>query len=133
MAEGWTRKLKSDSIEAYSAGIEKHGLNPLAVKVMAEEGVDIAGHRSKTMDELQEGSFDCVVTVCGRAHETCPVFPGKARVVHRAFDDPPQLARNAATEEEALVHYRRMRDEIRRFVETLPEALTGEGAEGEGR
>ncbi len=120
MAEGWARALKSDSIEAHSAGIEKHGLNPLAVKVMAEEGVDITGHRSKTVDELRDVSFDCVVTVCGHAHESCPVFPGKARVVHHGFDDPPKLARDAATEEEALVHYRRVRDEIRRFVETLP-------------
>jgi arsenate reductase len=132
MAEGWTRKLKSDSIEAYSAGIEKHGLNPLAVKVMAEEGVDITGHRSKTVGELPGVPFDCVVTVCGHAHESCPVFPGKARVVHHGFDDPPKLARDAATEEEALVHYRRVRDDIRRFVETLPEALVDETGERGG-
>jgi arsenate reductase len=133
MAEGWARKLASESIEAYSAGIEKHGLNPLAVKVMAEEGVDIAGHRSKTVDELRGVTFDFVVTVCGHARETCPVFPGRAKVVHHGFDDPPKLAGDAATEEEALVHYRRVRDEIRRFVETLPAALTGEDAERGGR
>ena len=132
MAEGWAKKLASDSIEAYSAGIEKHGLNPLAVKVMAEEGVEIAGHRSKTVDELRGVSFDFVVTVCGHARESCPVFPGSAVVVHHGFDDPPKLARDAATEAEALVHYRRVRDEIRRFVETLPAALTGEKVERGG-
>jgi arsenate reductase len=134
MAEGWARKLKADSIEAYSAGIEKHGLNPLAVKVMAEAGVDITGHRSKTVEELQGVPFDCVVTVCDHGRETCPIFPGEVRVVHHGFDDPPQLAGSAASEEEALVHYRRVRDEIRRFVETLPGALTGEGGNpgGEG-
>ena len=130
MAEGWARELVSDSIEAYSAGIEKHGLNPLAVKVMAEEGVDIAGHRSKTVDELRGVSFDFVVTVCGHAHETCPVFPEKAKVVHRGFDDPPKLAGDAASEEEAIAHYRRVRDEIRRFVETLPAAMTKESDDG---
>ena len=132
MAEGWAKKLKGDSIEAYSAGIEKHGLNPLAVKVMAEEGVDITGHRSKAVDELQGLSFDFVVTVCGHARESCPLFPGRAVVMHHGFDDPPKLAREAATEAEALVHYRRVRDEIRRFVESMPEALAGEIGERGG-
>jgi arsenate reductase len=68
--------------------------------------------------------FDYVVTVCGNAHETCPVFPGSSKVVHVGFDDPPKLARDATTEEEALAHYRRVRDEIRAFVEKLPEVLT---------
>ena len=125
MAEGWTRHLKGDRIDAYSAGIETHGLNPRAVAVMAEAGVDISGHRSKNVRDLMAVPFDYVVTVCGHAHETCPVFPGRARVVHVGFDDPPALAREAATEEEALACYRRVRDEIRAFVETLPEALTG--------
>lgn len=129
MAEGWARRLKGDTIDAWSAGTETHGLNPLAVKVMGEAGVDISGHRSKKVQELSGLSFDCVVTVCGHAHESCPVFPGRTRVVHRGFDDPPMLARDAKTEEEALVHYRRVRDEIRRFVETLPEALAGTGEE----
>lgn len=123
MAEGWARHLKSGVIEAYSAGIETHGLNPLAVKVMAEAGVDISGHRSKHVDEIKDIPFDYVVTVCGHAHEQCPVFPGRARVVHVGFDDPPKLAADARTEEEALAHYRRVRDEIRAFVERLPEAL----------
>ena len=123
MAEGWARHLKSGQFEAYSAGIETHGLNPDAVKVMAEAGVDISGHRSKKVSELAGLDFDYVVTVCAHAHETCPVFPGTARVVHAGFDDPPKLAANAKSEEERLGHYRRVRDEIRRFVETLPEAL----------
>lgn len=117
MAEGWARALKGDVLEAYSAGIETHGLNPNAVKVMAEAGVDISGHRSKHVNELKDVAFDLVVTVCGHANENCPYFPGK--VIHAGFDDPPKLAREAKTEEEALDHYRRVRDEIRAFVETL--------------
>ena len=135
MAEGWAKKLRAESMDAFSAGIEAQGLNPLAVMAMAEEGVDISGHRSKKVEDLDGIVFDYVVTVCGHAHETCPVFPGSATVVHRDFDDPPRLARDAATEEEALGHYRRVRDEIRKYVETLPGSLEGEesgtGAEGD--
>ena len=126
MAEGWTRALKGDRIEAFSAGIETHGLNPRAVKVMAEAGVDISGHRSKTVADLPTKEFDFVVTVCDHAHESCPLFPGKTRIVHVGFDDPPRLAQDAKSEEEALSHYRRVRDEIKAFVETLPGALTAE-------
>jgi arsenate reductase (thioredoxin) len=123
MAEGWTRHLKSDRIEAYSAGIEAHGLNPDAVRVMAEAGVDISGQRSKRLDELRDVEFDCVVTVCDNARESCPVFSGRAKVVHIGFDDPPRLAANAATDAERLAHYRRVRDDIRAFIETLPDSL----------
>ena len=123
MAEGWARALKSDVIEAYSAGLETHGLNPSAVKVMAEAGVDISGHRSKLLESVKDVLFDYVVTVCDHAHESCPIFPGRTRVVHVGFDDPPRLARTAKSEEEALGHYRRVRDEIRMFVEKLPEGL----------
>lgn len=123
MAEGWARALKSDQIESYSAGIETHGLNPNAVKVMAEAGVDISKHQSKNVDDLKDVPFDFVVTVCGHANENCPIFPRKAKVVHIGFDDPPKLARNAASPEEALGHYRRVRDEIRHFVERLPGSL----------
>ena len=125
MAEGWARHLRAGRLEAYSAGIEIHGLNPNAVKVMAEAGVDISGHRSQHVDEFKEMTFDYVITICGHADEHCPVFPGATRVIHRPFDDPPRLAREAPTEEDALAHYRRVRDEIRAFVETLPEALEG--------
>lgn len=123
MAEGWARFLKPGVLEAYSAGIETHGLNEMAVKVMAEAGVDIAGQRSKHVDEMLGIDFDWVVTVCSHAAENCPVFAGKARVIHVGFDDPPRLAADAVTEEEALSHYRRVRDEIRAFVESLPGGL----------
>jgi arsenate reductase len=126
MAEGWTRRLKGAVIDPYSAGIEMHGLNPKAVQVMAEAGIDISGQLSKHVDELINVPFDYVVTVCDHANESCPVFPGKVKRIHVSFDDPPRLAANARTEEEALAHYRRVRDEIRAFVERLPEALSQE-------
>ncbi len=125
MAEGWARHLKGDVVEPFSAGVETHGMNPRAVKVMQEAGVDISGHRSKHIDELRDVALDVVVTVCDHAHQSCPVLPGATRVVHVGFDDPPRLAKSATTEEEALAHYRRVRDEIRAFVERLPEGLDG--------
>lgn len=126
MAEGWVRALKSGSIEAWSAGIEKHGMNPLAVKVMAEAGVDISGQYSKTVDELPVREFDYVITLCGHASENCPFFPGRAKRLHAGFDDPPKLAQDARSEEEALSHYRRVRDEIRDFVQAMPGNLPAE-------
>jgi len=126
MAEGWARHLKGALIEPYSAGIEKHGLNPHAVKVMEEAGVDLSKHHSKTLDEIGPVHFDWVVTVCGHANEHCPVFPGKARVVHVGFEDPPKLTKHLGDGEERLAVYRRVRDEIRRFVETLPEGFKRE-------
>mgnify|MGYP000352193049 CR=1 FL=1 len=126
MAEGWTRRLKGDAIDAYSAGIEAHGLNENAVRVMAEAGVDISRQRSKHINEVKDIPFDWVITVCDAANERCPVFPGKVKRFHVSFDDPPRLAANTKTEEEALAHYRRVRDEIRAFVERLPENLREE-------
>ncbi len=123
MAEGWARHLKGDVIDAFSAGVETHGLNPNTVKVMAEVGVDISGHRSKNVLELLDVPFDYVVAVCSHANEACPVLPGKVKIVHVGFDDPPALAKTATTEQEALGCYRCVRDEIRAFVETLPESL----------
>jgi len=123
MAEGWVRHLKSDRIEAFSAGIEKRVLDSRAVKVMAEVGVDISHHHSKLVDELDNLDFDYVITVCDNARESCPLFPGRAIVVHRSFDDPPALAENESREEAKLAHYRRVRDEIKEFVEGLPEIL----------
>ena len=123
MAEGWAHSIKSESVEPYSAGIEKHGLNPNAVKIMQEAGIDITSQQSNTVDELGPVEFDVVITVCGHADENCPTFHGTPRVVHVGFDDPPRLAKEAADEEEALGHYRRVRDEIKAFVETLPAAL----------
>jgi arsenate reductase len=125
MAEGWTRTLKGDVFEPYSAGIEAHGLNPLAVKVMAETGVDISSHRSQLVSELMDITFDIVITVCDHARENCPVFLGSAgTVIHKGFDDPPKLAEKAATEDEVLRIYRRVRDEIRLFVKSLPESIS---------
>ena len=124
MAEGWAHALKGDIIDAYSAGVEPHGMNPLAVKAMAEAGVDITGQRSKHVDELANVPLDYVVTVCDNANETCPVFPGKTKRVHVGFDDPPRLAKDAKNEAEAMAHYRRVRDEIKAFVEKLPDSIT---------
>lgn len=126
MAEGWARALKGELIEPYSAGIEKHGLNPNAVKVMQKAGVDISGQWSNTVEELGPIEFDVVVTVCGHANENCPAFFGAPKIVHVGFDDPPKLAADAQTEDEALQHYRRVRDEIRDFVATLPDSLSKE-------
>lgn len=123
MAEGWAKALKADTIDSWSAGIEKHGLNPRAVRAMTEAGVDISEQFSKIVAELPEIAFDYVVTLCGHANETCPFFPGKVKRVHVGFDDPPALAKEAQTEEEAMGHYRRVRDEIREFVQALPDAL----------
>ena len=123
MAEGWAKSLKSEIIEPYSAGIETHGLNEMAVKVMAEAGVDISSHKSKLFDDVMDIDFDYVITVCDNAHESCPLFPGKTKVIHVGFDDPPRLAKDAKTEEQALDCYRKVRDEIKAFVETLPDAL----------
>lgn len=123
MAEGWAKHLKSDVIEAYSAGIETHGLNPNAVKVMAEAGVDISNHKSQNVNEFADVKFDYVITVCGHANENCPIFSGDAKVVHVGFDDPPALAKGLSDENDILNCYRRVRDEIKKFVETLPESL----------
>ncbi|MDA8746091.1 arsenate reductase ArsC [Rubripirellula amarantea] len=124
MAEGWTRHVHDEAIEAYSAGIEAHGLNPNAAHVMKEAGVDISDQTSKLADSLEDIALDLVVTVCGHADENCPTFLTKAKVVHVGFDDPPKLAKDAASEDEALDHYRRVRDEIQHFVvEKLPDLL----------
>ncbi|KUJ95111.1 MAG: hypothetical protein PWR24_188 [Desulfonauticus sp.] len=121
MAEGLARALKSETIEPYSAGILKHTLDPRAVRVMQEIGIDISKQYSKTIDELKGIKFDYVVTLCGHAHETCPYFPGK--VIHRGFPDPPSMAVKAKSEEEALNFYREVRDKIKEFVLSLPESL----------
>lgn len=124
MAEGWTRHLKRESIDARSAGIEKRGLDPRAVRVMAEAGLDISNQYSKVVEELETTEFDYVITLCDHARESCPFFPGGARLLHVGFDDPPALARHETDEDVRLTHYRRVRDEIRAFVESLPESLS---------
>ena len=123
MAEGWARTLRAEQMEAFSAGVAPGRLDTRAAQVMAEVGVDISAQRSKHVDELADVDFDWVVTVCGHAHETCPVFPGPTRIVHHGFEDPPALAGQGAAETDIMQVYRRVRDEIRAFVETLPESL----------
>ena len=121
IAEGWANHLKSDVIEAYSAGIRPIGVNPKTIKVMAEAGVDISDHTSKHIDNLAGIDFDYVVTVCDNARELCPVFPGPAKLVHKAFDDPYFAT---GSEEEIMAEFRRVRDQIKDFIEELPEILT---------
>lgn len=123
MAEGWARTLKGDEIEAYSAGVNPSYVHPRAIQVMKEAGVDLSDHESKHVDDLMEIPFDVVITVCGHAQEICPVFPGSTTVVHAPFDDPPVLAAGATDEEDILTPFRRVRDEIRAFVEGLPDNL----------
>jgi arsenate reductase len=119
MAEGWAKALKGDLLEPYSAGTDPNGMNQRAIRAMREAGVDITGHHSKHLDELKDITFDYVITVCGHANETCPVFPGKTKVAHVGFDDPPKLTKDAKSDEEAMPAYRRVRDEIEAFVQTL--------------
>ena len=126
MAEAWTRKLKGEQFEAYSAGVKSKRVDPRAVKAMAEAGVDISAQESKNIDSLGNMEFDYVVTLCDNAKESCPFFPARTMLIHRGFDDPPELVKNIAHEEEAMSCYRRVRDEIRTFIENLPEALRQE-------
>ncbi|MCX7678817.1 MAG: arsenate reductase ArsC [Spirochaetes bacterium] len=123
MAEGWAKHLKGDSIDAYSAGVAPTDLDPFAIKAMAEAGVDISAQYSKHIMDLPKIEFDYVITVCDRANESCPFFPGKTKMVHRGFEDPPLLAKNASNEEEIMKHYRRIRDEIKHFIESLPHSI----------
>ena len=129
MAEGWTRQLKGDRIEPYSAGTQPGTLSARAGRVMSEAGVDISGHRSKHVDEMKDMAFDYVVTLCDDARRQCPFFPARVKIVHVGFDDPPRLAADAPTEEQALDYYRRVRDQIRAFVENLPQVLLGDREE----
>jgi arsenate reductase len=119
MAEGFARHFHGEKFEIYSAGIEKHGMNQRAMKVMLESGVDISAQTSKTLDDLGPILFDYVYTVCGHARELCPLFRGNAIVRHIGFDDPPKLAHGLTDEEEILLHYRRVRDEIKNWIQNL--------------
>lgn len=123
MAEGWARHLRPDVIQAYSAGTKKARVSAKAIQVMAEAGVDISHHESTALEEWPRLDFDYVVTVCDHAAEACPVFPGSATVIHQGFDDPPRLAAAETDPERVLEAYRRVRDEIKTFVERLPETL----------
>ena len=130
MAEGFSRYLKSGEIEAHSAGINPKGIDPRAIKAMAEVGIDISTQKSRSIEEVKHLEFDYVITLCDNAQKTCPTFPAKTRVMHVGFEDPPGLAANAKDEEEAMAHYRRIRDEIKAFVDTLPQALLEEESRG---
>jgi arsenate reductase (thioredoxin) len=123
MAEAWARTLKGDVIDAQSAGTEPKGVDPWAVKAMEEIGIDISTNRSKSTVEFMDMEFDYVITLCDNAQQACPFFPAKTRVLHHGFEDPPVLAAGAKNEEEAMAHYRRIRDEIKAYVESLPESL----------
>jgi len=120
IAEGWARELKGNVIDAYSAGIRPIGVSSRAIKVMAEEGVDISMHKSQHVDEFSGNDFDYVVTLCDNAAENCPVFSGKTRIVHKPFEDPYFAS---GSEEQIMATFRKVRDDIRMFIETMPESL----------
>ena len=124
MAEGLTRHLRGDGFEASSAGVQPGTVHPLAIKALAEIGIDISGHKSKSVEEFRDIEFDLVVTVCDKAKDTCPFFPGKV-VVHRGFEDP---AIAAGSEQERLARFRAVRDEIRKFVENELGTIATSGA-----
>lgn len=113
MAEGLLRTLRGDRYEAFSAGSEPTQVHPGAVAAMAEIGIDIRSHRAKGLAEFKGEAFDEVVTLCGRAQETCPVLPGTGRRRHQGFEDPAAVA---GTEAEILSGFRRVRDEIREWI-----------------
>ena len=115
MAEGLVNALFADRLEASSAGTEATRVHPAAIKAMAEIGIDITGHRSKSLDEFMDRKFDLVVTVCDNDQTDCPFFPGARDTIHRAFEDP---AACSGTEDEVLACFRRSRDEIRTWIET---------------
>ena len=121
MAESWAKHHFAAQANYYSAGIEKHGLNKNMLKVMSEKGVDLTGAASKTLSELDDIQFDYVFTVCQHADQTCPTFPSQTQVIHVGFDDPPKLAKEASTQEEAIEHYRRVRNEIEDFILSIEE------------
>ncbi|MBN8548350.1 MAG: arsenate reductase ArsC [Deltaproteobacteria bacterium] len=120
MAEGFARHLRGDVVEAFSAGTRPQSLNLQAVRVMQEIGIDISGQTPRSIDQFQDREFDFIVTVCDDAHEHCPYWPGQGKVVHHGFDDPPRLAAEARSPDEALDIYRRVRDEVRDFVRGIP-------------
>ena len=120
MAEAWTCLLKGNRFDAYSAGVQPKPIDPRAIKAMAEAGIDISEQKSKDVDVFGNMEFDYVITLCDNARESCPYFPAKTKLIHQGFADPPKLAEEAKNEEEAMAPYRRVRDEIKAFVETLP-------------
>ena len=114
MAEGYMRHLAGDKAQVFSAGIETHGVNPKAVEVMKEDGIDISGHTSNHIDEYRNIDFDFVITVCDNAKENCPYFPSRARQFHYNFPDP---AKAKGTDEDVIGSFRKVRDEIKTYCE----------------
>jgi arsenate reductase len=121
MAEGYLKHFTGAEAEIYSAGTEAQGLNKLAVQVMREDGVDISGQSSKTIDELGLADFDFIITVCDKAREGCPFFPGNAIRLHRNFEDPAHATGN---DEQILERFRKVRDEIKIFCREFSENLS---------
>lgn len=119
MSEGWAKTFLADKMQAYSAGISPQDLNPYAVKVMGQQGVDISSHWAKNIDDLADIEFDYVYTVCGHADQNCPTFEGGAKVIHQRFEDPPHLAKNLIDETKILEIYTRVCLEIKNWVKTL--------------
>lgn len=115
MAEAFLRALRGDAYEAFSAGTEPGVLNPRVIKVMSEVGIDISGQRSKRISEVMDKEFDLVITLCDRARGFCPMVPGNHKLLHKGFGDPSALS---GSEEEIMAGIRRIRDEIRRWIET---------------
>ena len=120
IAEGWARHLKADVVDAYSAGIRPIGVSSRAIKTMTEAGVDISSHTSKSIDDLGGIDFDYVVTLCDNAAQNCPAFPGKAKIIHKPFKDPYFAT---GSEEQVMAEFRKVRDQIRAFIETIPDSL----------
>jgi len=114
MAEGYLRHFAQHKANIYSAGIETHGVNPLTIKVMAEDGIDISGHTSNNVNEYADVDFDLILTVCSNAEENCPYFPSKALKFHYNFPDP---SKSTGTEEEVLKEFREIRDQIKAYCE----------------
>jgi len=123
IAEAWAHHLKEDEIDAYSAGVSPCGVSPFTVEVMAEVGIDMSQNKSKHVGNFQDIPFDYVITVCSHAHEHCPMFPGETKIIHVGFDDPMMYSEDGDSHEEILSHFRRTRDDIKAFVEKLPDTI----------
>ncbi len=123
MAEGWAKSLSLSNVEFYSAGIEAHGLNPNAIEVMKESGIDISHHHSQRLSEFENVDFDYVYAVCDNASRNCPSFSGYTKTIFHQFDDPPKLARELEDQTSVMNCYRQVRDQIKHWIQELPQTL----------
>jgi arsenate reductase len=112
MAHGYLQHFGKNKVEVYSAGVEIHGLNPFALGIMAEDGIDISKHTSNHVDEYSDITFDYVITVCDNAKEACPFFPTKTKTIHHSFEDPSKSSGTAAA---LIAEFRRVRDQIKEY------------------